>query len=280
MHVAVHSQLSRISSANNFRFWAKFPSYAAVQHSNETWRERPGKDHAQRVSDKAPEWTTCTEEIRQDRSNVLRENKPLHGSLTFSTQAIRCSVFMRHPPWMASWGVRRKNLAWCTSGYYLIHCSKAFWTDFFSRTPQQDSSLTPKDFLLLEIKIKFHVEGLSENQVCWFWKAFHFMHVPPFPPVWCYLRCRWGTHWGCVSSGRHQRTPHRHSGFVHLHSPKQTLRTFWRKFEGFIWFIPKAVRSGLSGGNQNTTSVRHARNTQGMVSMYVESTIFRCREMS
>ena len=44
--------------------------------------------------------------------------------------------------------------------------------------------------------------------------------------------------------------------------------------------IPKAVRSGLSGGSQKTTNVRQARNTHGIVSMYVESTFFLCSEMS
>ena len=44
--------------------------------------------------------------------------------------------------------------------------------------------------------------------------------------------------------------------------------------------LPKAVRSGLSGGSQKTTNVRQARNTHGIVSMYVESTFFLWSEMS
>ena len=38
--------------------------------------------------------------------------------------------------------------------------------------------------------------------------------------------------------------------------------------------LPSAVLSGLSGGNQNTTSVKQARNTQGNVRMYDENTSF------
>ena len=38
--------------------------------------------------------------------------------------------------------------------------------------------------------------------------------------------------------------------------------------------VPRDVLSGLSGGSQNTSSVRVARNTHGNVKMYVENTIF------
>jgi len=39
--------------------------------------------------------------------------------------------------------------------------------------------------------------------------------------------------------------------------------------------VPSPVRSGLSGGSQNTTSVRQARKMHGRVSMYVDRTRFR-----
>ena len=44
--------------------------------------------------------------------------------------------------------------------------------------------------------------------------------------------------------------------------------------------LPKAVRSDLSGGSQKTTNVRQARNTHGIVSIYVERTFFLWSEMS
>ena len=44
--------------------------------------------------------------------------------------------------------------------------------------------------------------------------------------------------------------------------------------------VPRPVRSGLSGGSQNTTSVMTAMKIQGSVRMKVEKTSFRfiCRE--
>lgn len=44
--------------------------------------------------------------------------------------------------------------------------------------------------------------------------------------------------------------------------------------------LPRPVLSGLSGGSQNTTSVRKAKNIQGRVKMYDEKTTFRVMKMS